>query len=130
MFLDTSGLFAYHQADEAVHAKAQSLFKLHKRNITHSLILAEFVALATARKLPRNTALAFLSAVIEHPRVEVIWIDRQSILNAVSFLETRLDKSYSLCDAVSFHLMTDRNLREALTTDHHFEQEGFLALLR
>jgi hypothetical protein len=40
------------------------------------------------------------------------------------------DKSYSLCDAVSFVLMRRHGLTEALTTDHHFEQEGFARLLR
>ena len=41
----------------------------------------------------------------------------------------RFDKNYSLCDAVSFILMRRRGLYEALTTDHHFEQEGFRRLL-
>ncbi|MEH2285259.1 MAG: hypothetical protein V7K90_28760 [Nostoc sp.] len=41
----------------------------------------------------------------------------------------RQDKSYSLCDAVSFVLMRQRGVTEALTTDHHFEQEGFRRLL-
>jgi predicted nucleic acid-binding protein len=31
---------------------------------------------------------------------------------------------YSLCDAVSFVLTRERGIREALTTDRHFEQEG------
>jgi len=42
----------------------------------------------------------------------------------------RLDKTYSLCDAVSFVLMRERELTEALTTDRHFEQEGFVRLLK
>lgn len=42
----------------------------------------------------------------------------------------RLDKSYSLCDAISFLVMRQRGLSEALTTDHHFEQEGFVRLLK
>jgi predicted nucleic acid-binding protein len=36
----------------------------------------------------------------------------------------------SLCDAVSFVLMRARGILEALSTDHHFEQEGFLRLLK
>jgi predicted nucleic acid-binding protein len=48
---------------------------------------------------------------------------------AVRLLEARLDKSYSLCDAVSFVLMRQRGLHDALTTDRHFEQEGFRRLL-
>ncbi len=41
-----------------------------------------------------------------------------------------MDKTYSLCDAVSFVLMRLEGITEALTTDHHFEQEGFVRLLK
>jgi uncharacterized protein len=47
----------------------------------------------------------------------------------LALLKTRLDKSYSLCDAVSFVLMRRNGLLKALTTDRHFEQEGFRRLL-
>ena len=48
----------------------------------------------------------------------------------VALLEARADKSYSLADAVSFVLMRAHHIRDALTTDRHFEQEGFVRLLR
>jgi len=44
-------------------------------------------------------------------------------------LQTQLDKSYSLCDAISFLLMRERGVEEALTTDRRFEQAGFRRLL-
>jgi predicted nucleic acid-binding protein len=44
-------------------------------------------------------------------------------------VEARADKSYSLCDALSFVLMRDRSIQQALTTDRHFTQEGFGRLL-
>jgi predicted nucleic acid-binding protein len=42
----------------------------------------------------------------------------------------RQDKTYSLCDVVSFILMRQRGVAKALTTDRHFEQEGFVRLLK
>lgn len=45
-------------------------------------------------------------------------------------LKTRSDKTYSLCDAASFILMREYEIVEALTTDKHFEQEGFVRLLK
>lgn len=48
---------------------------------------------------------------------------------ALALLLARPGKTYSLCDAVSFVLRRRRNLSEALTTDRHFEQEGFRRLL-
>jgi predicted nucleic acid-binding protein len=47
----------------------------------------------------------------------------------MELLEKRADKEYSLWDAVSFVLMRERQLAEALTTDRHFEQEGLIRLL-
>ena len=66
---------------------------------------------------------------VEHPVVEVVWVNDALHREAVQLLETRLDKRYSLCDAVSFVLRRQRGLSEALTTDQHFQQEGFRRLL-
>ena len=41
----------------------------------------------------------------------------------------RLDKEWSLTDCTSFAVMNQRGLEEALTSDHHFEQAGFRALI-
>jgi len=40
------------------------------------------------------------------------------------------DKTWGLTDAVSFVVMQEQNLVDALTTDEHFHQAGFRALLR
>ena len=39
------------------------------------------------------------------------------------------DKLWSLVDASSFVIMRAEGMREAITTDHHFEQAGFVRLL-
>ena len=42
----------------------------------------------------------------------------------------RPDKDWGLIDCVSFIVMREKRLSEALTADEHFEQAGFIALLR
>jgi predicted nucleic acid-binding protein len=129
MLLDTSGLFCQHHKDERRSEEAQTLFEAAGAKVTHGYVLAEFVALTMARGLPRRDTLLFLAALLDHPEVEVVWVDEPLYRKAVRLLEDRPDKDYSLCDAVSFVLMRERGISDALTTDHHFEQEGFRRLL-
>jgi len=42
---------------------------------------------------------------------------------------SRLDKEWSLTDCISFVVMEDNRITEALTDDHHFDQAGFTVLL-
>jgi uncharacterized protein len=129
MFLDTSGLLCYQSKDEPEHREAQRLFKGERHHLTHSYVLAEFVALALVRKVLREPTLRFSSRLLVHPRLEVVWVDRGLHEEALDLLGQRLDKGYSLCDAVSFVLMKRQGIQEALTTDRHFEQEGFTRTL-
>ncbi|HUY32314.1 MAG TPA: hypothetical protein VMV69_06000 [Pirellulales bacterium] len=62
--------------------------------------------------------------------VEVVTMDVTLDDAAWELWRTRLDKEWSLVDCVSFVVMQQRNLTEALTTDHHFEQAGFVRLLK
>ncbi len=130
MFLDTSGLLCYHHKDEPLHGEAVSLFQRAPQRLTHSYVLAEFIPLCQVRGLDRRKALEFARDLISSELVEVVWVDASLHRAALALLEARPDKTYSLCDAVSFVLMRTRNITDALTTDRHFEQEGFAHLLK
>ncbi len=129
MLLDTSGLLCYHHSDERQHAHAVTFFRTAPVRLTHNYVLAEFVPLCQVRRLNRTDALAFVAALLDNPLVEVLWVDETLHRAALTLLQSRPDKAYSLFDAVSFILMQHRGITEALTTDHHFEQEGFVRLL-
>lgn len=129
MFIDTSGLLCLHHRRELQHDEAVQYWDERTNLLTHSYVLAEFVALADSRRLPRQPALEFVYDLVDHPSVEVVYVETALHRQGIEFLLQRLDKRWSLCDAVSFVLMQRRNLTEALTTDHHFEQAGFVRLL-
>ncbi len=69
MLLDTSGLLCLHHRDEPLHEQARAAYKTAAVRLTHSYVLAEFVALATARRLPRLAALTFLADLLENPDI-------------------------------------------------------------
>ena len=129
MFIDTSGWFSIFDSREIRHKTAFSLYESAPQRVTHSYVLAEFVALSDARKKYRPEMLRFLSDLLNDLEIDVIWIDETLTLSAVELLNQRRDKNWSLCDAVSFVIMESEGIAEALTTDHHFEQAGFVKLL-
>jgi predicted nucleic acid-binding protein len=129
ILLDTSGLLCYVYRDQPGHEEAVQLLDSAGKSITQSYVLAELVALAQVRRYPRLATLEFITDLLENPDIETVWIDEPLHRAAVKLLMARRDKTYSLCDAVSFLLMRQFNINEALTTDRHFEQEGFHRLL-
>lgn len=130
MFLDTSGLFRLFHVAESGHTDARALFESAPWTLTHNYVLAEFIALANARSADRRNALAFADSLLGIANLRVLWVDDLIHEDAMSLLRSQLDKTYSLCDAISFILMRKAGMTTALTTDHHFEQAGFVRLLR
>ncbi len=129
LLFDTSGLLCYIHSGEAEHQKAVEFLDNVSGSLTHSYVLAELIALAQVRRFLRTVALQFIIYLLENPDIETVWINEFLHREAVKLLMARQDKTYSLCDAVSFVLMRQRGVTEALTTDRHFEQEGFQRLL-
>ncbi len=130
MLLDTSGLMCLFDQRERHYAQAVEYYRAARARLTHSYVLAEFVALAHARHAPRALALEFAASLLANARVEVRWVGLSLHQAALTLLQQRPDKGWSLCDAVSIVLMQQRGFTEALTTDHHFEQAGFVRLLK
>jgi uncharacterized protein len=130
MFLDTSGLLSLYDSRDAFHEDAVREFHRADGLLTHNYVLAELVALVNARRLPRQTALDYIRDLLDHPLLEILWVDEAFHRAGLDLLYRRVDKSYSLCDAISFLQMQARGITEALTTDSHFEQEGLVRLLK
>lgn len=130
MLLDTSGLLCLFHASEPQHVHALTFFDAAHLKLTTSYVLAEFVALAQVRGLPRKQTLDYVIALQESPEVAVIYVHELLHRSALDLLRQQLDKNWSLCDAVSIVVLQQYRLTEVLTTDHHFEQAGFVRLLR
>ena len=129
MLIDTSGLLCLLDSADFRHDKAAQFFNRSKYLVTTNYVLAEFVPLSQTRGLRRSDSLEFLIDFCNLPRLELVWIDEDLHNDGFKLLQNRLDKTYSLCGAVSFIIMHERKISEALTTDRHFKQEGFIKLL-
>ena len=71
-----------------------------------------------------------LARIRSDPNIEVIPASSELFEVGLQLHVQRPDKEWSLTDCISFVVMRQQKLTEALTTDHHFEQAGFSALLK
>lgn len=98
--------------------------------ITTDDVLVEFLAAcAAAGPKIRTEAAGFVRDVLTHPDIEVVPHSRESFLKGLALYEARRDKTYSLTDCISMNVMRARSIAQALTTDDHFAQEGFIPLM-
>ncbi len=64
------------------------------------------------------------------PQLAVVPASHDLFDRGVDLFRRRHDKDWSMTDCISFALMEDEGMTQALTTDHHFEQAGFTILLK
>ena len=99
--------------------------------VTTDEVLTEFLAaLSKGGPRVRRAAAQTVRAILSNPTIRVMPQSRASFGNALDRYEARADKEYSLQDCVSMNVMEAESIREILTNDHHFEQEGFTVLMR
>lgn len=85
-------------------------------------------ALGDTRHRPQFPLL--LDGLRQSPQAKIIPPDEQLFDDDVELYRNRPDKGWSLTDCISFIVMEREGITEALTGDHHFEQAGFIALLK
>ncbi len=78
----------------------------------------------------RQAALQLLSSLQRDASVEIVPLSEPLLQRAVMLYAERPDKEWGLTDCISFVVMEERGIRDALTADEHFRQAGFRPLLR
>ena len=129
-FADTYFYLAVINPHDSAHAAALALSRdFRGRVITTEFILLE---LADAMTSPPDR-LAFIrlfDALRADAALEVVPISHELWERGRVLYTDRPDKHWSLTDCISFIVMKEHKITEALTGDHHFEQAGFVALLK
>ncbi|HEX6484569.1 MAG TPA: hypothetical protein VF043_37465 [Ktedonobacteraceae bacterium] len=131
LFVDTAGWAYYLDRQDPLHplilALVQHTVKQKRYLITTNYIITELVALLSSRyHLPRQQVITAINALKTDTAVEIVHIEQSIDDEAWALLEARLDKKWSLVDASSFVVMKRFSITQALTTDHHFSQAGFI----
>ncbi len=130
IFADTGFFIAILNPRDELHSRALGWLPVVKA----PLVVSEYVIWETinyfSMPIDRPKVHAWLAQVRSGASFEVVAASPALFDAAVQLHRQRPDQQWSLTDCASFVIMQDKGIREALAWDHHFEQAGYLALLR
>jgi uncharacterized protein len=122
VFLD-----ADHPLHSAAVATYQDAVRMRRPIVTTNYIIAELAALLDSRlHMPRERLVSDVETLRHAPHLQIIFADLTLDEEAWTLLKSHADKHWSLVDAASFVLMRRAGITEALATDKHFTQAGFV----
>jgi predicted nucleic acid-binding protein len=129
-FADTFYYLALLNPSDRKHPQAVELTRqLDGTMVTTTAVLTE-LGDGCARGRNRDLFIRFASDLRLDPNVVVVPADLPLFERGMELYADRPDKDWSLTDCISFVVMRERGISEALTGDRRFEQAGFVALLR
>ena len=130
VFADTFYFLALLDERDAAHKRAVAA----SRAPGLTLVTTEFVLIELADALckptQRDEVLALWKVVETDPAFRVVRASSEVVQQGMKLYRERADKEWPLTDCISFVVMQERGITDALTADHHFEQAGFKALMR
>jgi uncharacterized protein len=130
-FADAFFFVALLNPTDRAHQSARDFIApdLDRPLVTTTWVLIEVGDAMATNWRNREAFLQLYRTLRENSTIEIV-SGEDHLEAGIDLYSRRPDKGWSLTDCVSFVVMTDRGLTEALTGDHHFEQAGFRALLR
>jgi uncharacterized protein len=131
IFADTSYWIALASLKDANHVKAKTVDQQLRavRIVTSDEVLVEFLAYFSSHGFQwRLKAVELVRGILKNPNIDVRPQTRESFTIGLEHYERRPDKGYSLTDCISMCIMEKLKIKEVLTFDHHFTQEGFTSL--
>ncbi len=130
--MDTAAWLALINKDDRFHKRAKAirdkLLSSKTDFITTDQVLVE-VANSLSKPRFRASAVRLIEAIYRSANIQIVGIDAYLWERAWALYKKSRDKDWSLTDCMSFVVMRDERIREAFTTDRHFEQAGFVRLL-
>ena len=129
-FADTSFYVALLNEADAGHEKALETGGSWRGPIvTTEYVLGE-LGNCLAAWGAREAFVSFMRQMETDGQTRIVWATEQLFRDGLELYAKYWDKEWSMTDCISFVLMQREGLVEALTADHHFDQAGFVALMR
>lgn len=132
VFLDAAYAIALAAPTDQHHQRALEVAERLETDassmLTTRAVLLE-IGNALAKLRYREAAIELLNSLEADPRVNILPVSDDLCDRAFQLYQERLDKEWGLTDCISFVVMQEHEVTEALTADEHFEQAGFRALL-
>ena len=94
--------------------------------ITEAILMEVGNALSA---INRMAAVAFIRQCYRTSNMRVVTVDTPLLNQALHLYQMRPDKTWGLTDCISFVVMQQQGLTDAVTADNHFSQAGFRILL-
>ena len=134
IFVDTSGWGHLADPMQQFSREAAEIYKEARLSggiVTTNYVMSELTALLISPlRVTGPKRIEILNGIRTSSFIDIVHIDATLDDRAWKFLLERPDKAWSLADCSSFVLMTELGITNALTTDHNFEQAGFVRLLK
>ncbi len=129
LFADTYYFLALVSPGDAGHSKALEFGKENERPILTTAWVFTEIADGLADTRNRGLARQLYEDLKSNPLDQVIPPTSELFELGLDLYNKRPDKNWSLTDCISFIVMQEQGISEALTADRHFQQAGFVALL-
>ena len=131
LFLDSVYLIALEVENDQHHNEASkhwtTLFEVPLTLVTTSYVLDEIVTFLNSRR-QHAKAIRVGDNLLTASNIELIHVDENLFRAGWSYFKQYADKTFSLTDCISFVLMKQLEITQALTFDKHFTQAGFAKL--
>ena len=132
VFIDSSGLYALADRRDSYHAQAKArvgrLIASGNALVLSDYVVDEACTLAKVRA-GSDAALRLLEIVERSRAIHLVFVGVEQFQAAKAFFRRHADHGYSFTDCTSFVMMAELQIRDALTSDHHFVEAGFRVLL-
>ena len=129
VFADTSYYVALLSKTDERHRRAVEWSeRLLGRQVVTEHVLVELGS-ALANIKDRHLFVPFARRLLADRETLFVPASNTLLRRGMELYAGRPDKAWSLVDCISFVVMKQRRLTDALTADRHFEQAGFRALL-